>query len=127
MADSNIPVPRIPVPRIAICWLTTPAILLATLVSSPKAQETVIPAIASSSVADQQLTLKDELRYGLRARRPAEIIFIDRVVSHVKKGQLTLPMVRSTFIWARQQSTRRPYPFFEFGLRARAKRIGVSL
>jgi len=119
----------IPAPRTAVRWLTTSAILLATLVSSPKAQESVIPTplAASFSAADQQLTLKDELRYGLRARRPAEIVFLDRVVSHVKKGQLTLPMVRSTFIWARQQSTRRPFPFFEFGLRARAKRIGVSL
>lgn len=127
MADSNIPVPRIPLPRTVICWLIIPAILLATLVSSPQAQETVTPAVASSSAADQQLTLKDELRYGLRARLPTEIAFIDRVVSHVKKGQLTLSMVRSTFIWARQQSTRRPFPFFQFGLRARAKRIGVSL
>ena len=83
--------------------------------------------VEQSPIAQQLPTLKEELRFGLRARRHAELVFIDRVVMLVKSGRLPLVMVRSTFVWSRRQSSIFPFPYFENGLRLRARRIGVKI
>ena len=76
----------------------------------------------------QQLpTLQQELEFGLRARRPNEFAFIQRVVSLVNRGDLPLVMVKSTFVWSRRKSPYFPFPYFERGLRLRARQIGVVI
>ncbi len=73
-----------------------------------------------------QVDLKQQLEKGLRARRPEEFAFIDRVVIMVYQGQLSRSLVNSTFDWARRK---RPYPFvyFQRGLIVRAARMGVTV
>ncbi len=80
---------------------------------------------AGQRVAD----LQDLLEKGLRARLPREFRFIRRVVRLVEQGKLPLPMVISTFEWARRQVVGRkyPFPYFERALRLRARRIGVTI
>ncbi len=68
--------------------------------------------------------LQQQLESGLRARRPEEFAFIDRVITMVKQGKLPETLVRSTFDWARDKRPY-PYPFFERGLKVRAARLGI--
>lgn len=71
--------------------------------------------------------LKDTLQKGLKARRPNEHQFIAYVVNHVESGHLPLDLVNSTFLWARRQQAQYPFPYFERGLKERAKKAGISL
>jgi hypothetical protein len=72
------------------------------------------------------ITLKQTLEAGLKARRPQEFAFLAMVAAKVEDGTLPRSLVESTFFWARRQG-RYPFVYFEAGLRARAKRIGVVL
>lgn len=71
--------------------------------------------------------LQKTLEVGLLARRPAEFQFIGRVVLLVASGRLPLPMVETTFHWARRKHAKYPFPYFEVGLRIRAREIGVEI
>jgi hypothetical protein len=70
--------------------------------------------------------LKKTLAEVLRARRPEEFAFLNRVVELVEDGDLPRSMVESTFNWARKKP-RHPFQYFEQALRIRAKRIGVEI
>lgn len=72
-------------------------------------------------------TLKDTLRFGLKARRPVEFEFIDLVVSKVEQKLLPRDMVLSAMTYAQSKNKDRPYPYFEFSLKKRAAAIGVEL
>lgn len=77
---------------------------------------------ASDDIEDLRKTLAEVLR----ARRPQEFAFLDRVMALVESGMLPRSLVVSTFNWARKQP-RHPFQYFEFGLRERARRIGVNI
>jgi hypothetical protein len=85
---------------------------------------------AQSSTAQQATaggpTLKETLEKGLKARRPSEFAFIEHVVNKVENGQIPVTLVTSTFLWARRHPGV-PFPYFERGLRERAKKAGISL
>jgi len=70
--------------------------------------------------------LQDQLESGLKARRPAEFAFIQRVVTLVEQGRLPVPLVVSTYRWA-ESKYKQPFPYFVRALRIRAARIGVQL
>ncbi len=72
-------------------------------------------------VASLQQTLQD----GLKARTADELAFIQTVVDKVNAGALPLNLVDTTFQWARRKT--HPMQYFEFGLRARAKKAGIDL
>jgi hypothetical protein len=71
--------------------------------------------------------LKDQLKNGLRVRRPGDLAFIDRVVEQVEQGRLPESLVKSTFQWARNKTTRYPFPYFAKALRIRAGKLGIKL
>ncbi|MFP6750776.1 MAG: hypothetical protein VB855_03795 [Pirellulaceae bacterium] len=71
--------------------------------------------------------LKDQLKNGLRVRRPGDLAFIDAVVEQVEQGRLPLSLVKSTFQWARTKMTRYPFPYFAKALRIRAGKLGIKL
>lgn len=88
----------------------------------------------SSAVTQQKATLRERLIYGLLAKIPSEIEYIDRVVLKVHEGKLPERLVNETFFWARERaapsengSPQRPIIYFEPAMTARAKRIGVDL
>ena len=70
--------------------------------------------------------LKEQLEFGLRARRPSEFAFIQRVVTMVKANQLPEKLVKSTFQWARHKKPY-PFPYFERALRIRAAKLGIQI
>jgi hypothetical protein len=72
-------------------------------------------------------TLTDQLRAGLKARRPVEFEFIDLVVGKVEQKILPRDMVLSAMTYAQSKNKDRPYPYFEFSLKKRAAAIGVGL
>lgn len=72
-------------------------------------------------------TLTDQLRFGLKARRPVEFEFIDLVVGKVEQKLLPRDMVLSAMTYAQTKNKDRPYPYFEFSLKKRAAAIGVEL
>jgi len=78
-----------------------------------------------ANVAD----LHQQLKSGLKARRPVEFTFIAKVVTMVENDELPLDLVMSTFIWTRNNPQAREYPFvyFQQALRERAKKQGISV
>ncbi len=76
------------------------------------------------ALAQSDLTLKEVLEKGLRARRPSEFAFIARVVEMVEDGKLPRDLVEGTFNWARKKKPY-PFPYFERGLKQRAAKIGI--
>ena len=79
------------------------------------------------SLSDNKLEdLRALLKVGLLPASPAQEAFLDKVVSYVAQGTLSLRMVEGTFVWARNQAEW-PYPYFEQALRERARRVGVKI
>ena len=56
--------------------------------------------------------LEQQLKSGLKARRPLEFDFIKAVVQKVKDKELPIDLVQSTYLWARRRQPY-PYPYFE--------------
>jgi hypothetical protein len=83
---------------------------------------------ASKKVAAEKTAdLQDRLEKGLKARRPVEFEFIEKVVAHVESGELPVELVDRTFFWARKREPQRPFQHFERALKILARRIGVDL
>jgi hypothetical protein len=82
----------------------------------------------------RQITLRDQLRTGLKAFTPEDFAFIDLVVLRVEQGKLPRTIVDGTFLWARRRVTglsmhysKRPMVYFRPALVQRAKAVGVAL
>jgi hypothetical protein len=80
----------------------------------------------------RQLTLRQQLTYGLRVATKQDQAFVDKVVAFVHAGILPRNLVDSTFLWARQQAFQRggtaavrPMIYFRPALEMRAKRLRV--
>ena len=96
--------------------------LLATSFPSPN-------SAGASTIAANVAGLQEQLETGLKARRPEEFVFIEKVVNMVSNDQLPLSLVKSTFQWTRQSPKARKYPFYYFqrALRERAKKLGITV
>ena len=73
------------------------------------------------------ISLEDQLKTGLKARRPEETEFIEEVARLVNTGKLPRKLVDSTFMWALRRRTSYPFPAFERALRLQADQLGVDL
>jgi hypothetical protein len=73
------------------------------------------------------ISLEDQLKTGLKARRPEEKEFIEEVARLVNAGKLPRKLVDSTFMWALRRRTNYPFPAFERALRLQADQLGVDL
>ncbi len=88
------------------------------------------PVFYDPAVAGNVAGLRDTLTKGLRARRPQEFAFIDRVVAAVRNDKLKRGLVLGIFQWARKKARlkrKQPFPFFERAMRAEAAKRGVKL
>jgi hypothetical protein len=78
--------------------------------------------------AGQSARLVDQLNTGLKVRKPAEKLFVERVVQLVEKKVLPLSMVLGVFQYARKKENRYPFFYFREALKIRAaKELGVKL
>lgn len=109
-------------------WLAGGVLLAVGSLASPWVVSAIDPPSGSSTptpgvtIAD----LEQQLKSGLKARRPVEFDFIHQVVVRVKNGNLPIDLVQSTYLWARRHKPY-PYPYFERGLRERAAKAGYAL
>ena len=87
----------------------------------------MLVSVPSAARAQETVTdLKTTLEKGLRARRPAEFEFLERVVTFVENGKLPRSLVTSTFLWARKKPDGRQVVYFQQALKTRAAKIGVT-
>ena len=82
---------------------------------------------APPRVAPNGPDLKAMLETGLRPQLPQEFAFVAYVVARVQQGTLPQSLVESTFLWARDQKQPYPFPYFERGLKVRARKLGITL
>ena len=82
---------------------------------------------ASQLPAEETVSLKNTLEKGLYCRRPIEFEFVNLVAQKVEQKQLPLPVVLSMFKWSRERRPDLPFPYFQAGIRERAKALGVEL
>lgn len=71
--------------------------------------------------------LEERLVTGLRARRPEDVAFLERVASLVEEGRLPEKVVNSTLAWAQRRGRNYPLPSFRRALELQADHLGVSL
>jgi len=93
------------------------------------AQTGASTAVSGQSTAINSASEKsyyEILAAGLKCRRPSEFAFVKSVATKVEMGVLPRNLVDSTYFWARRHP---PYPYiqFEFALKTRAKKLGISL
>ena len=74
----------------------------------------------------QQISLKQQLQFGLRARTPQEFAYIDTIVDLVERKILPRDLVNMAFLWARKKG-RYPYPYFSRALVILAERDGIVI
>lgn len=101
-----------------------------------RAQQPSAPVKASDPAdrAGRQISLKDQLRVGLKAVTKGDFAFIELVVQKVDEGVLPRRLVDSTFLWARRRVQRqrtdyrkRPMVYFQPALVLRSRAIGIEL
>jgi hypothetical protein len=74
----------------------------------------------------EELSLEDQLKTGLKVRRPEDAEFVTEVARRVQDGSLPRKLVDSTYTWAVRRRQKYPFPAFEQALRLQAERLGVE-
>lgn len=89
----------------------------------------VLAAVGLGDVSAQQeeVTLTDRLKAGLKCRRPEEFAFVESVVALVDQQKLSKELVLSTFQWSLRQRPDFPFYYFQYGIRLRAAAVGVDI
>lgn len=79
-------------------------------------------------------TYREVLIFGLKAKLPSELAFIDSVVVAVEEGRLPSRLVDQTYFWARTRSgnslygrPNRPIIYFIPALQARLKKLHINV
>lgn len=67
-----------------------------------------------------------ELKVGLRTVTPDDDAFVDRVVTMVDEGRLSVSLVDSTFQWARKKGQNQ-FQYFKRALILRAAKQGITI
>jgi hypothetical protein len=74
-----------------------------------------------------EVSLKDRLVTGLRAVRPEDVAFCERVASATQTGQLPIKLVDGTYFWAIGRGGDYPLPSFAKALDIQCRRLGLAL
>jgi hypothetical protein len=79
-------------------------------------------------------TYREVLVFGLKAKLPSELAFIDSIVVAVEEGRLPSRLVDQTYFWARTRSgnslygrPNRPIVYFIPALQARLKKLHINV
>jgi hypothetical protein len=95
--------------------------------SSPPRQvraDDVAPATEDGKTA---VSLESRLTTGLKARRPEDVEFVERVAGMVERGKLPAKVVDSTYLWAIRRRQSYPFPAFQRALTLQADRLGITI
>ena len=77
-------------------------------------------------LANEKVSLKDRLVTGLRATRPEDIEYCERVANATRTGKLPTKIVDSTYFWATAKKVDYPLPAFAKALELQCQRLGIS-
>ncbi|MDG1992428.1 MAG: hypothetical protein P8J43_08165 [Pirellulales bacterium] len=98
-------------------------LIVTTLLTVPFAN--VIHAEVPKST-NEKVSLKDRLVTGLRATRPEDIEYCERVANATRTGKLPTKIVDSTYFWATAKKVDYPLPAFAKALELQCQRLGIS-
>ena len=76
--------------------------------------------------ANDKVSLKDRLVTGLRATRPEDIEYCERVANATRTGKLPTKIVDSTYFWATAKKVDYPLPAFAKALELQCQRLGIN-
>jgi hypothetical protein len=85
------------------------------------------PLQGGNTLDFQTVSLKDQLKFGLRVTTPQQEAYIDQVVLLVDQGQLPRSLVNIVYRWAIERNPRVPLPYFQIALRTLAERRGITV
>ncbi len=92
----------------------------------------ILTALPSTFVAAEvpktsntEVSLKDRLITGLRATRPEDIQYCERVANATRIGKLPPKIVDSTYFWATAKQTNYPLPAFAKALDLQCQKLGI--
>lgn len=74
----------------------------------------------------QEVSLKDRLVTGLRAVRPDDVDYCERVAQATQTGQLPTKLVDRTYFWAIGRGSDYPLPAFAKALEFQCRRLGIA-
>ncbi len=72
-------------------------------------------------------SIEDRLAIGLKARRPEDVAWLERVAGMVREGRLPAKVVDSTYLWAQRRRQAYPFPSFRRALELQAGRLGIEI
>lgn len=75
---------------------------------------------------NEKVSLKDRLVTGLRATRPEDIQYCERVANATRTGKLPTKIVDSTYFWATAKKADYPLPAFAKALELQCQRLGIN-
>ena len=81
---------------------------------------------ADVSRKNEEISLKDRLVTGLRATRPQDVQYCERVANAARSGKLPAKIVDSTYFWATAKRVDYPLPAFAKALELQCQRLGIT-
>ena len=75
---------------------------------------------------NEEVSLKDRLVTGLRATRPEDVQYCERVANAARSGKLPAKIVDSTYFWATAKRVDYPLPAFAKALELQCQRLGIT-
>ena len=107
-------------------WLTSVIAACAGLLVRPaEAQQGV--GFNPTQLGRGAASLSDQLIRGLRATTDEQQQYLTNVAAAVEAGQLPRGLVNLVFRWAIERNPRVPFPYFQYALKALAKRQGINV
>lgn len=91
------------------------------------AQEPTSRNLAESSSGRGIVDFEIQLSRGLRVFLPQQKAFVSNVVLLVQQGKISRAMVNTVYSWSLKRNPSVPFPYFEFAMRALARRRGVTI
>ncbi len=91
------------------------------------AQEPTSRNLAESGSGRGLVDFEIQLSRGLRVFLPQQKAFVSSVVLLVQQGKISRAMVNTVYAWSLKRNPSVPFPYFEFAMRALARRRGVTI
>ena len=109
-------------------WLPRRSVLILLAVTFAFAgSATFVRPAAAQSQAPIQVTFRQQLQFGLRARTAEEFAYVNTVVGLVQSGALPQQTVNRAFLWSRKKNHRYPFPYFSRALLILANAEGITI
>lgn len=85
--------------------------------------------LSEASAQVQEASRRDRLVFGLKARTPSEVLYLDQLSLAVDQGSVPADLVDGTFFWVRRHkmNTNFPFIYFERIMRLQAAKANITI